>query len=104
LGGLAMAIGSVMLREQTNSVLSAPGDAGVHLTLPELGAIPQAVNRPLSLGRALLNSSRGDVRVERASLEQRLSGVSESIRAILASILLSHSNGDHPRLFVVTSS
>ena len=41
-GGLVLAIGYVMLREQTNSVLRAPGEAGAYLTLPELGAIPKA--------------------------------------------------------------
>ena len=41
-GGLALAIGYVMLQEQTNSALRAPGDAGAYLTLPELGAIPRA--------------------------------------------------------------
>ena len=43
-GGLALAIGYVMLQEQTNSALRAPGDAGAYLTLPELGAIPKAEN------------------------------------------------------------
>jgi receptor protein-tyrosine kinase len=104
LGGLVVAVGSVMLREQTNSVLRAPGDAGVYLTLPELGAIPRAVNRSPGGRHSLLQSARGGLRVERAALEQRMSGVSESFRAILASILHSNSNGDHPRLFVVTSS
>ena len=44
-GGLALAIGYVMLQEQTNSALRAPGDAGAYLTLPELGAIPKAEKR-----------------------------------------------------------
>ena len=44
LAGLALGAGYVMLREQTSSVVRAPGEAGVYLTLPELGAIPKAAN------------------------------------------------------------
>jgi receptor protein-tyrosine kinase len=102
-GGLAFAIGWVMLHEQTNSLLHTPGEAGVFLTLPELGAIPTAENRPLT-ARNLLSSGDGRLRVERAALEQRLSGVSESFRATLASIQSAGRNGDSPRILVVTSS
>ena len=102
-GGLALAIGYVMLQEQTNSSLRAPGEAGAYLTLPELGAIPKAENgRFAPLG--FLGAGNGKSHVERASLEQPSSGVSESFRATLASILSTSHNGDHPRTFVVTSS
>ena len=40
LGGLVLAIGYVMLREQNTSRLHAPGEAGSYLAVPELGAIP----------------------------------------------------------------
>ena len=102
-GGLALAIGYVMLQEQTNSSLRAPGEAGAYLTLPELGAIPKAENgrfAPLGFN----GSGNGKSHVERASLEQPSSGVSESFRATLASILSTSNNGDHPHTFVVTSS
>ena len=48
-GGLVLAIGYVMLREQTSSVLRAPGEAGSWLALPELGAIPMAANQRIAL-------------------------------------------------------
>ena len=48
--GLILSAGWVMLREQSNSFLRTPGEAGMYLTLPELGAIPQAANQSL-LGR-----------------------------------------------------
>jgi len=102
-GSLVLAIGYVMLREQTNSVLRAPGEAGAFLTLPELGAIPKAANRGFAtLG--LLGATNGKHPVERASLEQPSSSLSESFRATLASILSSSHNGDHPHILVVTSS
>ncbi len=101
-GGLGLAVGYVMLREQTNSALRAPGEAGAYLTLPELGAIPKAENRRLALG--LLSAGNGKLHAERASLEQPTSRLSESIRATLASILSDGNNGDHPHILVVTSS
>ncbi|HWB85973.1 MAG TPA: polysaccharide biosynthesis tyrosine autokinase [Bryobacteraceae bacterium] len=102
-GGLVLAVGYVMLREQTNSVLRVPGEAAACLTLPELGAIPKASHRKFP---ALPFGDVGLVAppVERASLEQSSSGVSESFRATMASILSSGHNGDHPRVLVVTSS
>jgi receptor protein-tyrosine kinase len=102
-GGLVLAIGYVMLREQTRSVLRTPGETGSWLALPELGAIPMAANRRLALlsfagPRAIIAP------VERASLDHPSSGLSESFRATLASILSSGQNGDHPRSMVITSS
>jgi receptor protein-tyrosine kinase len=92
-----------MLREQTNSVLRAPGEAGAYLTLPELGAIPKAAKRGFAtLG--LPGATNGKLPVERASLEQPSSNLSESFRATLASILSASHNGDHPHILVVTSS
>jgi receptor protein-tyrosine kinase len=103
LGGLALAIGWVMVQEQTKSVLRVPGEAGTYLTLPELGAIPRAVNGNLNPWR-FLSSANGQPHVERAALEQRFSHLSESFHATLASILSANRNGDHPRILVVTSS
>jgi receptor protein-tyrosine kinase len=102
-GGLALAIGYVMLQEQTNSGWRAPGEAGAYLTLPELGAIPRAERRKFH-PFGILNSGNGKLHVERASLEQPFSGVSESFRATLASIMSASHNGDHPHVLVVTSS
>ena len=93
-GGLLLALGSVLLREQTNSALRAPGDAGMYLTVPELGAIPRSPDR----------GSGSSPPVERAALEQRFSGVSEAFRATLASILSAGTEVEHQSLFVITSS
>jgi receptor protein-tyrosine kinase len=101
-GGAVLAIGLVMLQEQTNSVMRVPGEAGNYLTLPELGAIPMAPLRPSWL--YLPGSGNGKLHVERASLEHRSSSVSEAFRTTLASILSDGSEGGHPRVLVVTSS
>ena len=102
-GGLMLAVGYVMLQEQTNSGLRAPGEAGAYLTLPELGAIPKAESRKFS-PFGFLGTHNGQLHVERASLEQPLSGLSESFRATLASILSASHNSGHPHVLVVTSS
>ena len=102
-GGLAVAIAYVMLQEQTSSAMRTPGDAGAYLTLPELGAIPRAESRR-SGALGFLGARNGKSHVERASLEQPSSDVSESFRATLASILSASHNGDHPHVMVVTSS
>jgi receptor protein-tyrosine kinase len=94
LGGLMVAIGCVMLQEQHTSVLNSPGEAGMHLALPELGAIPLGSGDP----------GNGNVHVERAVLEQRSSYLSESFRTTLASILATPHNGGQIHNFVFTSS
>ena len=103
IGGLAIAIGYVMLQEQTNCALRLPGDAGAYLSLPELGAIPKAEKREFAV-LGSLRGSNGKSRVERASLEHPSSDVSESFRATLASILSAGENGNHTHTLVVTSS
>ena len=102
-GGLILATSWVILQEQTSSLLRAPGEAGMYLTLPELGVIPQAENPSLE-GRGLQPSSDGRVGPGRPATEQQLSGVSESFRATLASILSADRNGDQPHILVVTSA
>jgi len=98
-GGLALAVGAVMLQEQTNSALCTPGEAGMYLTVPELGAIPEVAAR-----RRLLSSGEESLGTGRDTVEQQFSGLSESFRAISASILSAGQNGSHPRILLVTSS
>jgi receptor protein-tyrosine kinase len=102
-GGLVLAIGCVMLQEQNDSVLRMPGEAGMYLTLPELGAIPKAACSRISAS-AFPYSRNGSPRVGRATLDQPSSSLSESFRTTLASILSARCNGDQPSIFVVTSS
>jgi receptor protein-tyrosine kinase len=103
LGGFVVAIGCVMLQEQNTSVLHSPGEAGRHLALPELGAIPN-VGAWKTSPFGIRNSTNGKLHIERAVLEQRSSYLSESFRTTLASILSAPHNGDHPHNLVFTSS
>lgn len=101
IGGLLAAVAYVMLCEQSKPVLRMPGDAGSFLSLPELGAIPQAGGwAPLA---ALFPGAANGRRAERAALEQRTE-LSESFRTTVASILSNGHNGGGPRVLVVTSS
>jgi len=101
--GLILSASWVMLREQSNSFLRTPGEAGMYLTLPELGAIPQIANQSL-LGRRPRQSSDEDMAIERAAMYQQLSALSESFRATLASILSNARHGDHSPVLVFTSA
>lgn len=101
-GGFVMAVGFVMLSEQSNSHIRGPGEAGLYLNLPELGAVPSAGSLEPALHR-ILRSGNGDRSVERITWEQRFSRVSESFRAIVASILSAEQNGDRTDVLVITS-
>jgi receptor protein-tyrosine kinase len=94
-GGLILALGYVMLHEQTNSRLRAPGEAGTWLTLPELGVIPKALPGYLEAPRF--------PGANMSALEHPPSRMSEPFRATLASIL-SAGPGEHPHILLVTSS
>ena len=103
IGGLVLAMGYVMLREQSTSVLRAPGEAGAFLAIPELGAIPIADKpRPAAL-RLIAPVLKGSF-LEAALAERPGADLSEPFRATLASILSAGQNGSHPHTLVVTSS
>ena len=102
LGGFVLAIGCVMLQEQSTSTLQSPGEAGAHLALPELGVIPHdGARKPAALH--LFRSNNVNRRIERAVLEQRSSYLAESFRTTLASILSAPHHGGHPHILVFTS-
>jgi receptor protein-tyrosine kinase len=102
IGGLLLAVASIMLQEQRKSVLRVPGEAGTYLAAPELGAIPQArCWSPFSI--FVPGFGNGRLRVERAALEQG-AGLSESFRATVASILAAGGPAGNARVLVVTSS
>ena len=61
LGGFVVAIGYVMLQEQNTSVLRSPGEAGMYLALPELGAIPRGVEEQRSSSPVGVVSGDGGV-------------------------------------------
>jgi receptor protein-tyrosine kinase len=102
LAGLFLAIGYVMLREQTSSVLRYPGDASASLDISELGTIPQATSRRFPALR-VVGKEPQNIPVERASLDPGSTNISEAFRATLASILSDSNNEAHPHVIGVTS-
>lgn len=100
--GLLLGIGYIMLREQTSTVWNMPGQASASLAIPELGVIPMAGTRGFD-GIRLKQGPRA-MPIERISLDQASSGLSECFRAATASILSAGHNGDAPRVLVVTSA
>jgi receptor protein-tyrosine kinase len=96
--GLILAVGGVVLQEQTSPVLRVPGEAGVYLTLPELGAIPEVTNPSFQL------CSSVNLHAERAVIDARPSVLSESFRATLASILSIRPDGQAAHTLLVTSA
>jgi receptor protein-tyrosine kinase len=86
IAGLLMGVGCVMLRADNRSVLREPGEAALHLAVPELGAIPR-------------------VRHAAAAISEQESGaLSESFRAASFSIVSATRDGGHCRTLVVTSA
>ena len=86
IGGLLLGVAWVMLRADNRSVLREPGEAALHLRVPELGAIPR-VKRTASL-----------------SSEEQADALSESFRAASLSIVSATADGRRRRTLVVTSA
>lgn len=102
IGGLVLAVACVMLQEQRKPLLRELGEAGTYLELPELGAIPRADHwTPAAM--FFPAARNGSVGIERAALEEQ-TGLSESFRATVASILSVQRDGEQPRVLLVTSA
>ena len=101
-GNMILGIGWVMFREQTNSLLRTPGEAGIYLTLPELGAIPQ-LSAP-GLAAQLLPLRAENQGVDIPVTIPQPSPLSESFRATLASILSTSRNGHRAHILLITSA
>lgn len=112
LTALALGIGLVILGDQVNRSLKAPGETSAHLRVPELGVIPayvaspqvQSNGAPKMLGGAEQNGKRPSDLVELVMRNDAQSLVAESFRNVLTSILLSDSGEDRPRVIVMTAA
>lgn len=100
-GSLLLAIGWVMLQEQTSTVVSNPGEAGMYLTVPELGAIPRVRPPNFGIGRITARLRHNPMNADQSLVDFNLM---ESFRSTLTSILSERKNGDSPRSFVITSA
>jgi capsular exopolysaccharide synthesis family protein len=106
-GALLLGVGLVVLGDQVNRSLKAPGESSVHLRVPELGVIPAYEGSAQVLsGPKLLDpgSKKSAEVVELAMRNDAQSLVAESFRNVLTSILLSDAPERRPRVIVVTAA
>lgn len=105
-GALLLGVGLVVLGDQVNRSLKAPGESSVHLRVPELGVIPAYEGTQVTAGPKLLDpgSKKSAEVVELAMRNDAQSLVAESFRNVLTSILLSDSPDRRPRVIVVTAA
>jgi capsular exopolysaccharide synthesis family protein len=109
--GLFLGLGILLVRETLDRSFRAPGEAPLHLRLPELGAIPTSRITGLSVGKRLLAlnpvkrwGDRDAATVELVTWRESASTVAESFRGALTSILYSGHKGVRPRVILVTST
>jgi len=110
--GSVLGMAFAVVRERADRTLQDPGDVAYYLGLPELGVVPTVdlmegprfAKKPLNvaLNGTVGNPTKGSV--ELISWGQRTSLVAESIRTTLTSILFSRTNGERPRVIVLTSA
>lgn len=103
IGGLALAVGYVMLSEQTRFAWRTPAEAAASLAVTNLGTIPKVITRsPFRL--PFPGAAFSDTPIEQTTLQQSSSAVAESFRSTAASIFSAGNNSGLPRLFLFTSS
>jgi capsular exopolysaccharide synthesis family protein len=106
--GSFLGMAAISLRESRDNRLRHPGDSKRFLALPELGVIPSTPRPRLAIGGPLGRIGDGNGTwngpgVGLAALSSEHSYFSESVRNVLASILLNE-NGAHPPKVLVISS
>ena len=107
--GLMLGVVFVVMRDNADRSLRAPGDSAFYIQAPELGVIPsaQAARKALCYyyrNRAEAKSAEKHMgEVELVTSQRKPSILAESFRAALASILFSGNNGARPRVIVLTS-
>jgi len=93
----------IMRRANTYRGIQAPGEVSVQLNVPELGVIPASAPR-FARVRRLLGQPDLNGPLELTTSSQETSPLAGSYRFALASILLAESNGDAPKVIVVSSA
>lgn len=114
MGGFFLSVGIVLVMELSARGVLAPGEARLHLNVPELGVIPQTklrASRMLGSGRRRTVISdparlRGDDEplLELITWREKPSRIAESFRAVLPSLFFGTQAGDRPRIVVMTSA
>ncbi|NDJ11468.1 MAG: polysaccharide biosynthesis tyrosine autokinase [Acidobacteriia bacterium] len=107
--GLVAGVALVLVRENMDRSVMAPGEATQFLDAPELGVIPSAsADSRFSLTTSkskhgLLIGASQDL-IERISFNHQGSMTAEAFRVALTSVLLSSRNGKPPRIIAISSS
>ena len=107
--GLVAGVALVLVRENMDRSVMAPGEATQFLDAPELGVIPSAsADSRFSLGtskskQGLLTGATQDL-IERISFNHQGSMTAEAFRVALTSVLLSSRDGKPPRIIAISSS
>ena len=115
LSGLLAGVALVLARESLDRSFKSPGEASLHLKLPELGVIPArnlaAGNGHGKIPRISILPSMGAARpnpqagaVETATWRDKSSTIAESFRSAVTSILYSAENGAAPRVILISSA
>ena len=116
--GLFLGVGFIVMSERADRTLQEPGDVAQYLDVPELGVVPSAnarFRRPFYYYRPRRKQlappsvtrdagAQSPDRIELITWQHKPSGIAESFRSLLTSILFSGRNGDRPKVIVLTSS
>lgn len=109
--GVFVGLTVVVMRDRADRRIEAPGDAALHLNVPELGVIPRehgSRNRLRLPGArdAAARLEREGSRLELTTWQRHLSPIAEAFRVTLTSILFSGQgqDGSRPRVLVVSSA
>jgi len=112
-GGMLLGIGVVIAAEFANRSLRSPGESAFHLQVPELGVIPatemrSSAKRVSSTEPPIYtlngNGASHQECVELATWQSQTSGLAESFRSVLASLLSFRGVANRPRVILVTSA
>jgi capsular exopolysaccharide synthesis family protein len=93
IAGICLGIGFLIMGEQIPNRIRVPGDANLHLRVPELGAVPGT--QFVGQGRTLFGHSGG---------QEEKSILTEAFRSVGASIIALGRSREAPHVLVITSS
>jgi len=109
--GLFAGLTWVIAHETLDRSFKVPGDASLHLKVPELGVIPAGnlVGRGYGRYQRIANLASAPQEppagpVELVTLRDKTSVIAESFRSVVTSVLHSAENGAAPRVILVSSA
>jgi len=108
MGGI-FGVAGIAVMSHADRSLQEPGDAALLLGVPELGVIPSTdpkrkLPRRSLYGSLIYNSPRSSLINGQSAWMVEPSLLGDSFRGVVASILFSFSNGERPRVLVITSA